>query len=279
MGVEKSRNLMTVRLANEVGMDKIAEYAARFGIIQNLPQVLSMSLGAGETTLLNLTSAYAMLVNGGKRIAPSLIDRVQDRAGMTVHRFDARPCPGCTSAVWTNQPAPEIPDEREQITDPLSAYQMVSILQGVVQRGTGLRIGQTVNKPLAGKTGTSNDSLDTWFVGFAPDLAVGVFVGFDEPRTLGAHETGATAASPIFANFMREALGSKPAAPFRIPPGIKLVRVNHTTGLLPRPGDTDVILEAFKPDTIPTGVSKVLGAGDFMIDSSGGDLPAAGGLY
>ncbi len=260
LGIEKSRNLMTVRLAQTVGMDKVTEYARRFGIVDTMPPQLAMALGAGETTLLRLTTAYAMLVNGGKRITPSLIDRVQDRNGRTVFRHDERPCEGCLAGQWANAPVPQIPDPREQIADPTSAYQMVEMLEGVVQRGTGRRISE-LGRPLAGKTGTTNDNVDTWFVGFSPDLVVGAFVGFDTPRTLGRGDTGSNVAAPLFKSFMAEALKDQPAIPFRAPPGIIHVRINAETGTLAKPGDRDVILEVFKPGTEPTGDGQVLDGG------------------
>ena len=207
LGIEKSRNLMTVRLARFIGMEKVADYARRLGVVDELPLVLSMALGAAETTLLRLTAAYAILVNGGRRIEPTMIDRIQDRRGRTLFRHDRRDCPGCTAPAWRGQREPEIPDIREQAIGAASAYQLVSMLQGVVRRGTGTRIGRAIAKPLAGKTGTTNDSFDTWFVGFAPDLAVGVYVGFDRPRTLGRGESGSTVAAPIFRDFMAEAPG------------------------------------------------------------------------
>ncbi len=276
LGVEKSRNLMTVRLAQTLGMDKVAEYAERFGIVTTLPRRLASSLGATETTLLRLTTAYAMLVNGGKRITPTLIDRIQDRHGRTVFRHDNRGCAVCRATFWTNQPVPVIAEHRQAVTSPLSAYQAVSILRGVVQRGTGKRI-KAVGKPLAGKTGTTNDSIDTWFIGFSPDLAVGVFGGFDEPRTLGRKEQGASVAAPIFRDFMAKALQGQPTIPFRIPPGIRLVRVNGVTGRPAETGDRQVILEAFKPGTVPTEESEVLEGYSATVS----DTPATGtgGLY
>lgn len=260
LGIEKSRNLMTVRLAQAVGMDTVADVVERFGIVDDLEPVLSMSLGAGETTLLRLTTAYAMLVNGGREITPTFIDRIQDRHGLTVFRHDARSCDACRQPYWTNQPVPVLPDDRARLADAGSAYQIVSMLEGVVQRGTGRRISD-VGKPLAGKTGTTNKQVDTWFVGFSPDLAVGVFIGFDQPRGLGAKETGSSVPGPVFRDFMMEALDGKPGIPFRIPPGIRLVRIDPTTGALANPGDSNVILEAFKPGTVPTGDSELL-AGD-----------------
>ncbi|MCH8917061.1 MAG: penicillin-binding protein 1A [Proteobacteria bacterium] len=256
LGIEKSRNLMTVRLAQTIGIDKVVATARKFGILQNLTENqsrnLALALGAGETTLLRLVTAYAMLVNGGKRITPSLIDRIQDRQGRTILRHDKRACPGCRVDRVAGSVLPVIPDTRVRVTDSGTAYQVVSMLRGVILRGTGRRI-RSVGKPLAGKTGTTNKNMDTWFIGFAPDLAVGVFVGFDTPKSLGRRETGSSVAAPIFRDFMAAALRDKPAIPFRIPPGIRLVRVNVATGLLAKPGDRGVILEAFKPGSEPKG--------------------------
>jgi len=257
IGIEKSRNLMTVRLAQNIGMDTIADYAQRFGIVKKLPHMLSMALGAGETTLLDLTTAYAMLDNGGRRIQATLIDRIQDRFGHTIFKHETRPCEGCKDVVWRGQEVPAIPDNREKVADPASTYQIVSMLEGVVQRGTGVRI-RSIGKPLAGKTGTTNESDDAWFIGFSPDLVVGAYVGFDQPRTLGRSEQGATVAVPIFKEIMEQALAGKPPVPFRTPPGIRLVRVDHDTGLPASPGDRNVILEAFKPGTEPTRQRQVL---------------------
>ncbi|NQV83314.1 MAG: penicillin-binding protein 1A [Rhodospirillales bacterium] len=279
LGIEKSRNLMTVRLAQTVGMDKVSEYAQRFDIVNDLPESLSMALGSRETSLLRITTAYAMLVNGGKRVTPTLIDRIQDRHGKTIFRHDRRNCVNCRAMVWTTQDTPVITDTRAKVTEPGSAYQVVSMLEGVVERGTGRRI-QAVGKPLAGKTGTTNLGKDTWFIGFSPDLAVGVFVGFDTPKTLGRKETGSSVSAPLFRDFMAAALENKKALPFRIPPGIRLVRVNAVTGKQARPGDKKVILEAFKPGTIPTGAGEVL-EGESWTAGTNTHQPATGtgGLY
>jgi penicillin-binding protein 1A len=280
LGIEKSRNLMTVRLAQTIGMEKVVAYAKKFGINEKMKPNLAMSLGAGETTLLRLTAAYGMLVNGGKRIEPTFIDRIQDRHGRTIFRHDERDCPACKTPglAPTELPGmPEIPDNRDQVADPGSAYQVVSMLHGVVQRGTGRRIA-AVGKPLAGKTGTTNDSFDTWFVGFSPDLAVGVFMGFDKPRTLGRGETGSSVAAPVFKAFMETALKDQPAIPFRIPPGIRMVRVNPVTGVPARSGKRRTILEAFKPGTEPTGDEGVIdGSGPLTMD--GKEAPGTRGLY
>ncbi len=270
MGVEKSRNLMTVRLAQAVGMDKVTDVAERFGVVEDMPELLAASLGSIETTVLDLTTAYAHIVNGGKRVEATLIDRIQDRHGRTVYRHDARPCEPCLQLQWSNQPVPMVPDDRPQVTDPLTAYQMVSILQGVVQRGTGGRIGAAVQRPMAGKTGTSNDAFDTWFVGFSPDLAVGVFVGFDEPRTLGGREAGSTAAGPIFRDFMLAALADTPARPFRVPAGIQFITINRHNGERASGGE-DVIAEAFKPGEGPVSNPVVLDGSAAYGAAYGGD--------
>ncbi|MBV8653039.1 MAG: penicillin-binding protein 1A [Alphaproteobacteria bacterium] len=272
VGVEESKNMMTARLGQVVGLEKVAAYAQKFGVIDNMPLQYSMLLGAGETTPLKLTTGYAIVVNGGKKITPTFIDRVQDRDGKTIYRADTRPCEGCDNVDWTGQAVPEIPDTRETIEDPATAYQMVSILQGVVERGTG-RIVSSVGKPLAGKTGTTSDYQDNWFVGFSPDLACGIFVGFDNPRTLGEKEEGAHNAAPVFRDFMAGALKDKPATAFRIPPGIRLVRVNAATGQLARPGDKTIIYEAFKPGTEPTGDSVVVNG--YGTTDDGGVQPAS----
>jgi penicillin-binding protein 1A len=250
VGLEKSRNLMTIRLAMMLGMDPIIRIAHDFGLVDKMPKQLAMALGAGESTLLQMTSGFGMLVNGGKRIVPTLIDRVQDRRGHTLYRHDMRDCDGCELNKWNGQLPPELPDIRQQVTDPASAYQVVSMLQGVVERGTGTSI-KAVGKPLAGKTGTTNDSKDVWFVGFSPDLAVGAYLGFDQPKSLGDKETGGSVIAPMVRDFMAAALKDKPATPFRVPSGLRLVRVNPRTGLLAEPGDHDVIFDAFKPGTEP----------------------------
>lgn len=270
-GIERSKNLMTVRLAQDVGMDKVAEYAKKFGVNDHLPHLLSMSLGAGETHVIDMARAYGMMVNGGKEIQPYFIEQIQDRFGRTILKQDKRECANCNVEAWgEGQPIPELTDNREQIVDPLTAYQMVSILEGVAIRGTGARL-RGLNKHLAGKTGTSNNTQDAWFVGFSPDLVVAVYVGFDEPRTLGRIETGAAAALPIFYDFMQEALASQPDIPFRIPTGIKLVRINHDTGKPATPADKSVIVEALKPDfDFDRSKQRVIGGGETSDDNEAG---------
>lgn len=245
--LEHSRNVMIVRVARRVGMDAIADYAERFGIVDSMPREIAMAIGSGETTLLRMTNAYAMLANGGHLIRPTLIDRVQDRNGHTVYRNDDRPCPACSGIAWRNQDPPGLPDTREQIADPASVYQVVSMLEGVVERGTGRRVREP-GRPIAGKTGTTNESRDAWFIGFTPDLVVGVYTGFDEPRSLGPRETGSSVAAPIFGEFMGAALAGVPARLFRIPNGVRFVRVRLSDGRPAQSGDTDVIWEAFRPE-------------------------------
>ena len=253
VGIEKSRNLMTARLAMNIGMERVQDYAAKFGLNDNLPPLLSMSLGAGETTLLRLTAAYGMLVNGGRKITPSLIDRIQDRNGVTIFRHDQRECRNCAFAEgWANQPIPELADDRPRLTSPASAFQMVSMLEGVVKRGTGRRI-ERLNLAVAGKTGTTNDNTNGWFIGFTPDLAVGVFVGYDRPRPLGKRETGSTVAVPIFGDFIARAQDGKAVIPFRRPSGVTIIPVHSETGERALPTHEKAILEVFKPGQRPGG--------------------------
>jgi penicillin-binding protein 1A len=249
-GIEHSKNLMTVRLANEIGMPVVSEYSRRFGVYDDLLPLLSMSLGAGETTVMRMTAAYSMFVNGGRRIKPTLIDQIQDRNGRTIYRHDDRKCVSCDSEKWDGGAAPKLTENREQVIDPLTAYQITSILEGVVQRGTAQSV-KAVGKPLAGKTGTTNDAKDVWFVGFSPDLAVGVFLGFDQPKSLGSAATAGQYAAPVFRDFMQMALKDKPATPFRVPAGIKLIRVNASTGTRAGGEGGGTILEAFKPGQSP----------------------------
>ena len=283
VGLEKSRNLMTVRLARDIGMERIIDVARRFGIDRGLEPYLSNALGSNEVTPLALTTAYAMLVNGGKRIEPYLVERIQDRRGRTVFRRDGRDCPGCTGVAWQGQLPPEPVDERPQVVDPRHAFQMVAMLQGVIERGTAVA-ARALGRPLAGKTGTTNDAKDAWFVGFSPDLVVGVFVGFDQPASLGPRETGASVALPIWIEFMKAALDGTPPTPFRTPPGILLVQVDAETGRRPGPETKIVISEAFLPGTEP-GAARPAELGSFAPGEATADGPAPvvrpspGGLY
>ena len=249
-GIEHSRNVMTVRLAQDIGMPLISEYAKRFGVYDSLPPYLSFALGAGETTVMRMVTAYSMFANGGRRITPTLIDRVQDRYGKTIYKHDQRECRGCDAGKWDNQAEPVLIDRREQVLDPMTAYQITSIMEGVVQRGTGTAV-RAVGKPVAGKTGTTNDEKDVWFIGFTPEIAVGVYLGYDKPRHIGNRATGGGLAAPIVRDFLTTALADKPAVPFRVPPGIKLIRIDPQTGARAGPGSSRAILEAFKPGTAP----------------------------
>jgi len=237
--LERSLNLVTVRIAQQVTMARVSDVANRYGVITNMPPFLAMSLGAGETTVLRMASAYASFVNGGRRVEPSLIDSVQDQRGRVIWRGDQRACVGCDSGPNANPPS--LTDNRRQITDPIAAYQVVNILQGAVQRGTGARAGAGLNRPVAGKTGTTDDYKDNWFVGFTPDIVVAVWFGHDEPRTLGSNETGGLNAAPIFRDVMEAALRGSPPVPFRAPPGVSLVRITNDNG--------QAIMEAFRPGT------------------------------
>jgi penicillin-binding protein 1A len=260
-GIEHSRNVMTVRLAQDVGMPLIAEYSKRLGVYDSLPPYLSFSLGAGETTLMRMVTAYAMIDNGGRKVKPTLIDRIQDRYGHTVYKHDKRECIGCDAVKWADQPEPSLIDRREQVLDPMTAYQMTSIMEGVVQRGTATVL-RPLNRPVAGKTGTTNDYKDAWFIGFTPDIVCGVYIGFDKPKSLGHGQTGGRVSAPVVRDFLKDALAGKPPVPFRVPPGIKLVRVDLKTGMRAGPGSSRVILEAFKPGTAPGDDYSVVGYGD-----------------
>ena len=251
-GLELSRNAMTARVAYQLGPDRVLQYGQRVGVLgQNQIAVFSLALGAGETTLLRMTTGYGMFVNGGHWIQPIMIDRIQDRTGHSIFRRDQRECPDC-NADWHGQAPPVLADNRRQVLDPVTAYQVVSMAQGVVERGTAATAVGSLGIPLAGKTGTTSDFKDAWFIGFSPDLVVGVWTGFDRPRNMGEGESGGHVAAPIFGDFMRQALANVPPTPFRIPGGVRLVRIDYMTGLLPGPTTTQTILEAFRPGTEPT---------------------------
>ncbi|MFN5608810.1 MAG: penicillin-binding protein 1A [Holosporales bacterium] len=247
-GIEKSRNLMTIRIAQAIGMRSVSSVAQRFGIYDKMPLYLSGALGVHETTLLRMTNAYAMFVNGGQKVDPTLIDRIQDRTGKTVYKHDDRACDTCETLSWEGQSVPTPSGIIEMATDSASAYQSVSMLEGAVQRGTATAL-KVLGRPLAGKTGTTNDYKDVWFIGFSPDIVAGVYIGYDEPRNLGEKETGAAVAVPAFRDFMSTALANKPIKPFRISNDVTLVRINTDTGTVARPGDSRVAVEVFKRDT------------------------------
>jgi penicillin-binding protein 1A len=235
-GLVYSRNLMTLHIAMKVGMRKISQNAIRYGVVSQMAPVLAMALGAGETTPLKLVTAYSAFPNGGLRVEPHLIEEAQDRSGATLMRADRRECPKCASP-WIGEESPRLPPMGDPVMDPITAYQITLMLQGVVQNGTGAAVS-SLGRPLAGKTGTTNEYRSAWFVGYSPDLVAGVFIGFDDNRSLGEGETGAVAAVPVFIDFMREALKGAPEADFKPPKDVKMMDVHGHR-------------EAFKPGTEP----------------------------
>ena len=249
MGLEKSRNLMTVRIAQELGIKKIVNFSKQLGIYDNPEELLSISLGSAETTLLKLTSAYCVFVNGGKKIKPILIDRIQDSEGKTFFNTETRTCKNCNQVSYTSKTIPKISDNFDQILSPQSAYQIISMLEGAVQRGTskGLR---NLNLDIAGKTGTTNKNTDTWFIGFTSKLVIGVYIGMDEPQSLGRYETGAKTAMPVFKNFVKKAIKKKDAKPFKVAPNITMIVVEPFTGKKASFGSKETIIEAFKKEKI-----------------------------
>ena len=257
LGIERSRNLMTVRLAKDMGMQLVAEYAERFGVYDDMPPLLSMALGSGETTVLRMVSAYSVMANGGRSIEPSLIDRIQDRYGRTVYKHDQRVCEGCNAERWAGQEEPTLIDNRDQVLDPMTAYQITSMMEGVVQRGTAT-IMRDLGRPLAGKTGTTNEEKDAWFMGFTPNLVTGVYIGFDTPKPMGHGATGGGLAAPVVKEFLTQALKDVPIADFRLPEGMNVVEIDRKTGMRSQ-GGPDTILEAFKPGTGPADTYQVIG--------------------
>ena len=246
-GLEKSRNLMTVRVAQKVGFDQISKITKNFGIYDAIPELLSVSLGAAETTLIQLTNAYCTFVNGGKKVIPIFIDRIQDRRGKTIFNADKRKCIGCKEISYLEDEIPIIQDNRKQIISSETAYQITSMLEGVIKRGTGRKL-KNLNLTLAGKTGTTNKNMDAWFLGFTSKLVVGVYVGFDEPKTLGRYETGAKAALPVFEKFIKKVVKKKDALPFKVPKNITLVLVDVESGLQPNASTKKIIYESFKTE-------------------------------
>ena len=261
-GIEQSRNVMTVRLAQDMGMKLVAEYAERFGIYDKMMPVLSMALGAGETTVLRMSTAYSIIANGGQSITPSMIDRVQDRYGKTIFKHDMRQCDNCNASDWQNQEEPTLVDNRDQVLDPMTAYQITSMMEGVVQRGTA-QILKSLDRPIAGKTGTTNDEKDAWFMGFTPDMVVGVFLGYDTPTPLGRGGTGGGLAAPVFKSFMEQAMAGVPKVDFRVPEGMTEVAIDRKTGMRAYQGDPNGFMEAFKPGTGPSDSYSVIGMDAF----------------
>jgi penicillin-binding protein 1A len=283
-GIEKSHNVTTVRMADQIGVDKVAEVIKRFGINDDPEKIYSLVLGSSETSVLRLARAYAMMANGGKLIKPSMIEKIQDRDGKTIYKRDQRQCNNCIIEIPNSEIAyeddlnsdnqnkdnssendlnediftkkdfseitiPVLDEIKEEVTDSATAYQITSMLQGVIERGTGWK-AKSVGKILGGKTGTTNNAFDSWFVGFSPDLVAAVYIGFDSPSSLGKYETGSSVALPIFVDFMKEALKETPSTPFRVPPTIKFVKINKETGkrASPETPSENTFFEAFKLD-------------------------------
>ncbi len=244
-GIEFSRNLMTVRISENIGLKKILKLSQDLNIYTDIPELLSVSLGSAETTLLNITSAYASFANGGKKIEPSLIERIQDRRGKTIFNSDNRECLGCDRFSKELVQVPIIKDSYEQVFSEETAYQMTSILEGVIKRGTGKKL-RDLDVPLAGKTGTTNNNFDAWFIGFTSDLVIGVYIGFDNPKSLGRFETGSKAALPIFKSFVKEALYKEDFKEFSIPSGIYFKPINYNSGEQEDFNNKKAIIEAFK---------------------------------
>jgi penicillin-binding protein 1A len=253
--LEQSRNLMTVRTANQIGMDRVTRLAQRMGVGE-YPNYLAVSLGAGDTTVLKMVNAFATFANQGRALTPTLIDYVQDRRGWVIWRADTRPCQGCNAPDWNGRPMPRPPLRTRQIVDPMTAYQVVHILEGVVQRGTAT-ILRDLGRPLFGKTGTSTGPTNVWFIGGSAEVVAGVYIGFDQPRSLGGYAQGGTVAAPIFRQFARTAFEGMPVLPFRAPQGIRMVAIDRRSGRRAFgiwPGDDPraaVIWEAFKPESEP----------------------------
>ncbi len=244
-GIEYSRNLMTVRIAKTLGLKEILKFSKELNIYEDIPELLSVSLGAAETTLIDLTSSYAPFVNGGKKIIPKLISRIQDRRGKTIFQEKSRQCIGCDKFIIEDGELPVIENTNKKIMSEETAYQMTSMLQGAVERGTAKKL-RTLNVPLAGKTGTTNDNYDAWFIGFSSDILIGVYVGYDNPKTLGKNETGSKAALPIFKDFIENTLYKEDFKDFKIPEKIYLTSLNYDTGSKSALGDKKSIIEALK---------------------------------
>ncbi len=265
-GIENSRNLMTVRIAQYLGMEKVSEIANRSGIMNDMPNVLSMALGAGETSLIDITSAYSSFVNGGKKINPSLIDRIQDRRGKNIYLADFSKCKNCNQPYIQENPKPNLININERIFDEAKSYQMVSILKGAVDRGTG-RKTKISGIEIAGKTGTTNNNTDAWFIGFTSDLIIGVYAGFDKPESLGKRETGSSVAVPIFKDFVSKYYHERPILPFTIPNGIELIRIDYDTGnIVNNLNNNENIYEAFsQSDNLAIGNKTLVGMEGFQI--------------
>ena len=265
IGLEKSRNLMTVRIAQNLGISKITNFSKQLGIYDNPEELLSLSLGSAETTLLKLTSAYCAFVNGGKLVEPIIIDRVQDSEGNTIVNNEKRLCKNCDQISFTSKDYPIIDDQYKQVFSPQTAYQITSLLEGAVQRGTGKKL-KKLKLNLAGKTGTTNDNTDTWFIGYTSNLVIGVYVGMDNPKPLGKFETGAKVALPVFEDFVKKAIKKSDARPFKVAEGITMMVVDSVSGQKAKFSSEDTIIEAYKNKNIVDG--KVLYLNNNRLDSN-----------
>jgi len=272
-GIEQSRNLMTVRIAQEIGMETVASYAERFGVYDPMNAFLANSLGAQETTLFKMVAAYSMFANGGERVEPTLVDRVQDRYGKTIYRHDQRKCEDCQLASLNPGIAPVVTSNRERVMDAITAYQLTSMMQGVVQRGTGAGINLPV--PIAGKTGTTNDAKDVWFIGFSSNVAAGCYIGYDQPRTLGDSASGGGYCGPVFESFMKTAIKKYGGGKFRVPPGGHFINIDRFTGARLDDGASgdNVVAEYFRDGEDPIfGIGAMVDGGFGM----GENLPLFG---
>ena len=265
IGLEKSRNLMTVRIAQNLGTDKVADFSKKMKIYQKPEELLSISLGSAETTLINLTSAYCSFVNGGKLVKPILIDRIQDGEGITIINNENRKCVNCEKISFTGKEFPKIKDNYQQVLSPQTSYQLTSILQGVIERGTGKKL-KKLGLNIAGKTGTTNENTDAWFVGFTSNLVIGVYVGMDNPKPLGKFETGSKAALPIFEEFVKKSVKKSDARPFKVPEGITLMVVDPNTGNKAKFSSKNTIIESYKSKNISNG--KILYSNNNRLDNN-----------
>ena len=259
IGIEQSRNLMTIRIAQDIGMDTVAKYAEKFGVYDHLGHFLANALGAQETTLFKMVAAYAMFANGGERVEPTLVDRVQDRRGRTIYRHDQRQCVTCDQPTLPAGAGPQIRSNRERVMDAITAYQITSMMEGVVKRGSGRGVNLPV--PVAGKTGTTNDAKDVWFIGYTSNIVAGCYLGYDQPRTLGENAYGGTLCVPVFNEFMREAVREYGGTDFKVPPGGHFVNIDRFTGAILGPdakGD-NVIAEYFRDGQETSGLTLVDG--------------------
>ena len=264
-GLEKSRNLMTVRVAQRIGINKVANFSKVLGIYDNPDSLLSISLGSAETTLLKLTSAYSAFANGGKLVEPIIIDRIQDGEGNTIVNNEKRSCLNCSQISFTSEDYPIVSDDYKQVFSSQTAYQITSLLEGVIKRGTGKKL-KKLKLNLAGKTGTTNENTDAWFIGFTSNFVVGVYVGMDNPSPLGKYETGSKTALPIFEKFVKKAVKKYDARPFKVSDGITLMVIDPNTGQKAKFTSKNTIIEAYKSKNVVDG--KILYSNNNRLDSN-----------